>query len=75
MPSTIASVWQVLNKLLRKQNAEDFPGGLVVKNPPANAGDLGSILALEDSTCGGATKPSAERACAPQQEKPLQWEA
>ena len=21
----------------------DFPGGLVVKNPPANAGDMGSI--------------------------------
>ena len=46
MPRTIASVWQVLNKLLMKQNAEDFPGGLVVKNPPANAGDMGSILAL-----------------------------
>ena len=46
VPRTIASVWQVLNKLLVKQNAEDFPGGLVVKNPPANAGDMGSILAL-----------------------------
>ena len=22
---------------------EDFPGGTVVKNPPANAGDTGSI--------------------------------
>ena len=26
---------------------EGFPGGLVVKNPPVNAGDTGSIPALE----------------------------
>ena len=25
---------------------QDFPGGLVVKNPPANAGDTGSIPGL-----------------------------
>ena len=25
-----------------------FPGGSVVKNPPASAGDLGSILGQED---------------------------
>ena len=25
-----------------------FPGGAVVKNPPANAGDTGSILSWED---------------------------
>ena len=25
---------------------ENFPGGLVVKNPPANAGDMGSIPGL-----------------------------
>ena len=30
-------------------------GGLVVKNPPASAGDRS--LAQEDSTCLGATKP------------------
>ena len=24
----------------------DFPGGAVVKNPPANAGDMGSSLGL-----------------------------
>ena len=24
----------------------DFPGGPVVKNPPSNAGDVGSILGL-----------------------------
>ena len=26
-----------------KQYSGDFPGGAVVKNPPANAGDTGSI--------------------------------
>ena len=25
-----------------------FPGGSVVKNPPANSGDMGSILIWED---------------------------
>ena len=29
--------------LLKKDKPRDFPGGAVVKNPPANAGDLGSI--------------------------------
>ena len=36
---------------------EGFPGGAVVKNPPANAGDMGSNLVREDPTCHGATKP------------------
>ena len=26
----------------KNQNPRDFPGGAVVKNPPANAGDTGS---------------------------------
>ena len=34
-----------------------FPGGSVVKNPPANAGDLGSILGCEDSPGGGNGNP------------------
>ena len=25
------------------ENERDFPGGAVVKNPPSNTGDLGSI--------------------------------
>ena len=33
-----------------------MPGGPVVKNPPANAGDTDSIPSLEDSTCCIATK-------------------
>ena len=43
---------------LRKYFQKYFPGGTVVKNPPANAGDTGSrALVREDPTCCGATKP------------------
>ena len=38
-------------------NRWDFPGGTVVKNLPANAGDMGSIPGPEDPTCRRATKP------------------
>ena len=33
------------NKQTKSQNKtrKDFPGGAVVKNPPANTGDMGSI--------------------------------
>ena len=34
-----------------------FPGSSEVKNPPANAGDVGSVLIQEDPTCHGAAKP------------------
>ena len=34
-----------------------FPGGSVVKDPPANVGDTGSVPDPEDSTCRRATKP------------------
>ena len=40
-----------------KEGNKDFPGGPLVKNLPANAGDTGSSLIQEDSTCHGATKP------------------
>ena len=53
-----------------------FPGGQVVKNPPAKAGDMGSI---PDQEYCRATKSMhhnywspCPRAHAPQQEKPLQ---
>ena len=64
-------------------NKGDFPGGIVDKNPPANAGDMGPIpgrgtkiphaeeqLSLRATT----TKLPCPRACAPQQEKPPQQE-
>ena len=35
----------------------DVPGGPMVKNPPANAGDMGSIPGPGRFTCQGATKP------------------
>ena len=36
---------------------QGFPDGTVVKNPPANAGDMGSNPGLGNPTCRGATKP------------------
>ena len=34
-----------------------FPGGSVVKNPPAKAGNTGSILGLGESPAGGNGNP------------------
>lgn len=34
----------LLGKLVKRVTERDFPGGAVVKNPPAKAGDTGSIL-------------------------------
>ena len=36
---------------------EGFPSGSAVKNPPANAGDAGSIPGLERSSGGGNDNP------------------
>ena len=36
-----ARAWSALPKFFSK-DSRDFPGGAVVKNPPANAGDTGS---------------------------------
>ena len=93
-------LWHDLRSL--KPHWEGFPGGAVVKNPPANAGDMGSspgpgrshmpqsnkacapqLLSLRSRTREPqllsprvtTTKAHAPRARAPQQEKPLQWEA
>lgn len=35
----------------------DFSDGRVVKNLPADTGDMGSISGLEDSTCLRVTEP------------------
>ena len=40
-----------------KRQLQDFLGGRMDRNPPANAGNIGSIPGPEDSTCLGATKP------------------
>ena len=42
-----------INKLKNK----DFPGGTVVKNPPANAGDMGSISSSGRSHMPRSNKP------------------
>ena len=57
-----------------------FPGGPVIKNLSANAGDMGSIPgsishAVEQLTpWATTTEAHMPRAYAPQQEKPWQWE-
>ena len=57
---------------------EDFPGGAVVKNPPANSGDTGfepwsgktPHAAEQLSPCATTTEAYAPTARALQQEKP-----
>ena len=68
----------------------DFPGGAVVKNPPANAGDTGSSpgpgrshMPRSNTACTPqllSPRATTTEACVPrvhasQQEKPPQWEA
>ena len=48
-------------KLYVKTLNEGLPGGQVVKNPPANAGDTGSIPGL-----GGSRVPQGNQAGAPE---------
>ena len=60
-----------------------FPGGPVVKNLPCSVGDTGSIPGLGGSHVSWSSwahvpqllKPECPTAWAPQQEKPLIWEA
>ena len=57
----------------------DFSGGIVDKNPPANAGDMGSIPGprrfhrpwSNQSPCATTTEACVPSTYAPQQEKPL----
>ena len=59
---------------LIKTNGRGFPGGAVVKNPPANAGDTGSSPGLGSiphateqlSPCATTTEACVRRAPAPQ---------
>ena len=54
-------------KQLKKQ-PRDFPGGPVVRNPSANAGDMGSIPGPERSRMPLGNKASASTvACAPRE--------
>ena len=42
-------MYQLLNEVNIKKRSQGFPSGAVVKNPPANAGDMGSIPGPERS--------------------------
>ena len=39
-------MWGVIKPLSCQKTVQGFPGGAVVKNPPANAGDTGSSPGL-----------------------------
>ena len=54
-------VIQWRNNSFSTNGAGDFPGGAVVKNPPANAGDTGFIPGL-----GRSHMPWNNKACVPQ---------
>ena len=43
---TVLSPLQTCVPFYKPQHPRDFPGGAVVKNPPANAGDMGSSPGL-----------------------------
>ena len=43
-------------ELIFKTKLRAFHGGLVVKNPPANAGDMGLIPDQENPTCCRAAR-------------------
>ena len=53
----LISLMNIDAKIFKKILA-DFPGGAVVKNLPANAGDTGSSPSLEDPTSPWATTTS-----------------
>ena len=64
---------------LEASHATSFPGGPMVKTPPANAGDTGLIVAPgrnqvgQLSPCTATTQRVWCRARAPKQERPRQW--
>ena len=49
--------FSIIEQADKESVKRDFPGGAVVENPPANAGDTGSSPGREDPTCRGATEP------------------
>ena len=78
------------SQTLYKEVWWDFPGGVVNKNLPANAGDMGSVPGLgrfhmlwkptellnpHSRACEPQLLSLVPRACCRQQKKPLQWEA
>ena len=58
-----------ITKKLNPIHLLGFPGGSVIKNPPANAGNMGLIPGQEDPTCHGATEPVCHTTAA----EPVLW--
>ena len=57
----VQTLWKTVWQFLIKLNIWDFPGGAVVENLPANAGDTGSSPGL-----GGSHMPRSDWARGPQ---------
>ena len=79
--STQQRITNLLNVFL-KSALQGFPGGSVVENLPAIAGDMGLIPTLgrshmphSSTACAPQLLSLCPRACAPQQEKPQQRES
>ena len=51
------SLSTVLGGTIKNTHIWGLPGGSMVKNLPANAGDRVRLLIWEDPTCSGATNP------------------
>ena len=56
LTSVISFSW-IDNFIIMEYPSLGFPGGTLVKNPPANAGDMGSIPGLEKSPGVGKGNP------------------
>ena len=56
-PITVANPYNPNNPIILVMVVWSFPGGLMVKNLPANAKDVGSIPGLERSPGGGNGNP------------------
>ena len=54
---------------METQPYTDFPGGPVVENPPASAGNMGLIPGLGRSRMPWSNQAHTPEGCAPQQEK------
>ena len=50
-------VYEFIHMKNHRRTSLVLPGGLVLKNPPANAETLVQSLVWEDSTCHGVAKP------------------
>ena len=56
-PTALPHISRLKNTTLLDNTKNSFPGGSVVKNPPSNAGDMGSIPGLGSSPGKGNGNP------------------